>query len=178
MDNIQSTIALLETIEKRGLLLSIDDFGTGYSSLSYLKKFPVHTLKIDQAFIRDITEDPDDAAITRTIISMAKNLSLHVVAEGVASVEQLEYLRTLECDIVQGFLFSPPVSPEELTLFLEEEVNTQSDQEWAAKKAHMDGLFSKDGKIIPFPGKRASPIHVLLNEEREESASHAGKQNG
>lgn len=178
MDNIQSTIALLETIQKMGLLLSIDDFGTGYSSLSYLKKFPVHTLKIDQAFIRDITEDPDDAAITRTIIAMAKNLSLHVVAEGVASVEQLEYLRTLECDIVQGFLFSPPVSPEELTLFLEEEKTTQSDQDWAEKKAHMNGLFSENGKIIPFPGKRTGSIHTLLNEEQEESPLPSGKQNG
>ncbi|MEO5349344.1 MAG: EAL domain-containing protein [Magnetococcus sp. YQC-3] len=156
MGNLQGTISLLEAIERKGLLLSIDDFGTGYSSLSYLKKFPVHTLKIDQAFVRDITDDPDDAAITRTIIAMAKSLSLHVVAEGVASVEQLEYLRALGCDIVQGFLFSPPVAPEEITLFLEEDKTIRSDQERLAERGHVAKLFANEGRVIPFPGRQTA----------------------
>ncbi|MEO5378558.1 MAG: EAL domain-containing protein [Magnetococcus sp. DMHC-6] len=121
MEDLEKTIQVLDELKKMGVHLSIDDFGTGYSSLSYLKRFPINTLKIDRAFVRDITTDPDDAAITKTIISMCKNLNLTVVAEGVASVKQLEFLRGLGCDFVQGFLFSPPVTPAEITLFLEED---------------------------------------------------------
>ncbi|MBF0160974.1 MAG: EAL domain-containing protein [Magnetococcales bacterium] len=166
MGNLNGLVSLLETIEKKGLLLSIDDFGTGYSSLSYLKKFPVHTLKIDQAFIRDIIDDPDDAAITRTIIAMAKNLNLQVVAEGVASVEQLEFLRTLGCDIVQGFLFSPPVPPEEITLFLEEDQTIRPDQKPEGCQTHATKAFSSDGKVIPFPGRPTGLPTFTFEEEQ------------
>lgn len=151
MGNIQGTVGLLRTMKGKGLQLSIDDFGTGYSSLSYLKKFPVHTLKIDRAFVRDITEDQDDAAITRTIIAMAKSLNLQVVAEGVATVEQLEYLRALGCDMVQGFLFSPPVSPEEITFFLEED---QAIRGTPDARQQVTRLLSENGKVIPFPGRQ------------------------
>ncbi|MBF0438462.1 MAG: EAL domain-containing protein [Magnetococcales bacterium] len=145
MRDVNETVITLKTLKEMNLQLSIDDFGTGYSSLSYLKRFPIHTLKIDRAFVRDITSDPDDAAITKTIIAMAKNLNLHVVAEGVASPDQLEFLRSLGCDIVQGFLFSPPVPPEEIALFLEEEVV------YREKGMITPKLHSGNGEPILFP---------------------------
>ncbi|MBF0283227.1 MAG: EAL domain-containing protein [Magnetococcales bacterium] len=126
MTDMEPAIDILNQLRAQGIHLAIDDFGTGYSSLSYLKRFPIHCLKIDRAFVRDITTDPDAAAIIRTIIAMAKSLGLSLVAEGVASVEQLEFLRLLECDTVQGFLFSPPLPPEEISLFLEEDKRYRS----------------------------------------------------
>lgn len=163
MSDIQGTVTLLKKMKNKGLQLSIDDFGTGYSSLSYLKRFPIHTLKIDRAFIRDITEDPDDAAITRTIIAMAKNLNLHVVAEGVASVEQLEYLRTLGCDMVQGFLFSQPVLPDEIALFLEEDQNIR--QSFPNDQTVFSKLLSENGKVIPFPNRSGPEVASLENTQ-------------
>jgi EAL domain-containing protein (putative c-di-GMP-specific phosphodiesterase class I) len=93
-----------------GLHLAIDDFGTGYSSLSALQQFPISTLKIDRTFVRDIGVDTDNAAIVRTIIQMARSLSLDVVAEGVENEGQLDFLRANGCDIVQGHLFGAPMS--------------------------------------------------------------------
>ncbi|MBF0142296.1 MAG: EAL domain-containing protein [Magnetococcales bacterium] len=152
MKEVDKAVVTLETLKKKGLCLSIDDFGTGYSSLSYLKKFPIHTLKIDRAFVRDITTDPDDAAITRTIIAMAKGLGLKVIAEGVASVEQLEFLRTLGCDYVQGFLFSPPVPPDEVTFFLEEDRAFRSGLTHGAGSGTQRHILSAEGTAIVFPG--------------------------
>ncbi|MBF0295796.1 MAG: EAL domain-containing protein [Magnetococcales bacterium] len=149
MRDVSATVNTLHTLKEMDLQLSIDDFGTGYSSLSYLKRFPIHTLKIDRAFVRDIISDPDDAAITRTIIAMAKTLNLQVVAEGVASPDQLEFLRTLGCDLVQGFLFSQPVPPEEIALFLEEDQVYRQQPEFAPK------LLSGSGTPLIFPGSSA-----------------------
>lgn len=109
MDNPQENIRLLENINKLGVEFAMDDFGTGYSSLSYLKQFPVSKLKIDRAFINDITTDKDDEAIVRAIIAMAKTLKLKLVAEGVENHEQLSRLRDLECDSYQGYYFSKPL---------------------------------------------------------------------
>ncbi len=112
--NAEASIATLKELRAMGVSLSIDDFGTGYSSLSYLKRFPLHTLKVDRAFVRDITIDNDDAAICSTIIAMAQNLNLSVVAEGVEDEHQLEFLRQRGCHYIQGFYFSPPLPANKL----------------------------------------------------------------
>ncbi|MGD9386190.1 MAG: EAL domain-containing protein, partial [Thioalkalispiraceae bacterium] len=98
----------LNKIRQQGISIALDDFGTGYSSLSYLKRFPIDTIKIDRSFIRDIKTDPDDAALTSAIIAMGKSLELQVIAEGVETDEQLEFLRQQDCDAIQGFLISKP----------------------------------------------------------------------
>ena len=103
-----------------GARISIDDFGTGYSSLIYLKTFPIDTLKIDKSFVRDIMTDSDDRAITQAIISMAHSLKLEVVAEGVEEEGQLEILKSQGCDIIQGYLFSKPIPPENVLAILKE----------------------------------------------------------
>ncbi len=111
MGDEAEVVAILQHLKESGVGISLDDFGTGYSSLSYLKRFPVDAVKIDRSFVRDIPLDPDDEAITAAIISMAKALRLRVVAEGVETVQQREFLQARGCDEVQGYLFSPPVAP-------------------------------------------------------------------
>ncbi len=112
MEDTARTIRILDALYGMGLHLAIDDFGTGYSSLSALQQFPISTLKIDQSFIRNVAIDKDNASIVTTIIQMGHNLKLDVVAEGVESEEQLEFLRTHGCDLVQGHLFGDPVTAE------------------------------------------------------------------
>ena len=114
MANTERSIAILQRLKKRGVQISIDDFGTGYSSLAYLRRFPIDRLKIDIAFIRDITTNRDDAAIALTIIRMAHSLRLGVVAEGVETPAQLAYLRRHRCDQIQGTLFSKPLPAAEI----------------------------------------------------------------
>jgi len=105
--------------------ISIDDFGTGYSSLNHLKRFPINTVKIDRSFIRDITTDSDDTAIVSAIISMAHSMGLRVIAEGVETGEQLNILRDLQCEEIQGFLFSPPVPPDEAMALLDQNIESR-----------------------------------------------------
>jgi EAL domain-containing protein (putative c-di-GMP-specific phosphodiesterase class I) len=107
--NAEVVLSVVQELRAMGLTLAIDDFGTGYSSLSYLKKFPVSRLKIDRSFIRDVAVNPDDAAITGAIISMAKSLRLKVIAEGVENEAQMSFLRTQQCDEIQGYYFSKPL---------------------------------------------------------------------
>ena len=109
MHNPAEAASMLDRLHKQGIHISVDDFGTGYSSLSYLKQFRLDTLKIDRSFVRDISSDPDDAAIVRSVIALAHSLRLEVIAEGVETAEQLEYLRELGCDQYQGYLRSKPV---------------------------------------------------------------------
>jgi EAL domain-containing protein (putative c-di-GMP-specific phosphodiesterase class I) len=111
--NPERAIRLLGAIKRIGARLAIDDFGTGYSSLAQLKRFPIDTLKVDRSFIRDIPGDADDKAITEAIITMGKTLSLTVVAEGVETAEQEEFLRESACDQIQGYYFSRPIAPAE-----------------------------------------------------------------
>ncbi|QNM94806.1 EAL domain-containing protein [Chitinimonas koreensis] len=107
-----ATIAVMEQLRAMGVHLSIDDFGTGYCNLSYLKRFPVDKLKIDRSFVSDITTDPDDLAISRTVVAIAHQLGLEVVAEGVETEGQLALLADAGCDLIQGFFFSRPLVPE------------------------------------------------------------------
>ena len=120
MQDVEKTIATLSRLKAMGIKLSVDDFGTGYSSLSYLKRFPIDTLKIDQTFVRDITTDPDDAAIAKSIISMAHDMQLRVIAEGVETEEQKSFLLQRQCDEMQGYLFSKPVPAAEFEKRLRE----------------------------------------------------------
>jgi EAL domain-containing protein (putative c-di-GMP-specific phosphodiesterase class I) len=109
MQNADYTIIILRDLKEMGVQISMDDFGTGYSSLSYLKKFPIDTLKIDQSFIRDLSADPNDAAIANAVIVLAHSLKLKVVAEGVETAAQKAFLKEHGCDKTQGYLFSNPI---------------------------------------------------------------------
>ncbi|NWB24137.1 EAL domain-containing protein [Pseudomonas sp. D4002] len=122
MENTSHTIASLKTLQQMGIKVSIDDFGTGYSSLAYLRRFPIDKLKIDIAFIREVTSNPQDAAIAKTIIELAHSLGLQVIAEGVETVEQLAFLTENGCDQVQGYLFSRPLPISELDELLRERI--------------------------------------------------------
>jgi diguanylate cyclase (GGDEF)-like protein/PAS domain S-box-containing protein len=113
MQDTELTVSLLHEIKEMGVKLSIDDFGTGYSSLGYLKSFPIDTLKIDKSFVRDITTNPDDAAIATSIITLAHSLNFNVIAEGVETVEQFSFLKEQLCDQIQGFYFCRPLPAEE-----------------------------------------------------------------
>jgi diguanylate cyclase (GGDEF)-like protein/PAS domain S-box-containing protein len=119
MSNAERTITVLSNLKQLGIKVAIDDFGTGYSSLAYLQRFPIDKLKIDIAFVRDITTNPNDAAIAQAIISMAHSLKLRVIAEGVETRAQLEYLRRSRCDEIQGYFFSRPVAAAELGALVE-----------------------------------------------------------
>ena len=114
MENIQLASESLRRLSARGIKISIDDFGTGYSSLGYLKRFPIDRLKIDRSFVKDICQDPNDAQIVKTIISMAHSLDLTVVAEGVEDQQQMQLLNEAGCDEIQGYLLSKPVESEAL----------------------------------------------------------------
>lgn len=118
ISDTQTSVALLNDLSDLGVRISIDDFGTGYSSLSYLKRFPIGTIKIDQSFVRDIHQDPDDAAIVRAIIAMAQGLNMLTIAEGVETQEQLAFLHAHQCDAMQGYYFGKPMRSEQLTEFL------------------------------------------------------------
>lgn len=118
MDDPLGAIAVMDSLHERGIRMSIDDFGTGYSSLSYLKRFRVYKLKIDQSFVRDITDDPEDKAIVSAIISLASSLGLQTIAEGVETAGQLAFLREQGCNEVQGYYFSKPLPAEQFEAFV------------------------------------------------------------
>ena len=118
MQNAQQATAVLNALRQVGVSLAIDDFGTGYSSLVYLKRLPIDTLKIDKEFIDDLTRDPDDEAITSTIITMAHSLGLNVIAEGVETEAQLNFLRDHGCDEIQGHWLSRPIDAPDCLAFV------------------------------------------------------------
>ncbi|MCZ6524717.1 MAG: EAL domain-containing protein [Alphaproteobacteria bacterium] len=118
MSGVEAVIATLHELAEIGIELAIDDFGTGFSSMSYLKQFPVHRLKIDQTFVRDIIANKEDASITKAITMLGHSFGLRVVAEGVETREQLEFLRLTDCDEIQGYYFSRPLEADAFAEFL------------------------------------------------------------
>ena len=139
MTNPEESVSILEQLSKMGVLVSVDDFGTGYSSMSYLRRFPIDKLKIDRGFISEFMTRPDDASIVRAIVSLAHSLRLKVVAEGVETPDQLDFLKTLGCDQYQGFHFSTPVSPADF----EELLRRQRDDEPAGEESEAERTHSK-----------------------------------
>jgi diguanylate cyclase (GGDEF)-like protein/PAS domain S-box-containing protein len=123
MSDSESMLAALRDIKAIGVTLTLDDFGTGYSSLAYLKRFPIDVIKIDRSFVRNITTDPNDASLTRTIVLMAKSLKMKTVAEGVETPGQLGFLNAIKCDAVQGYYFSEPVNAAALTEMLRNQLD-------------------------------------------------------
>ena len=188
MQDVEKTIATLSRLKAMGIKLSIDDFGTGYSSLSYLKRFPIDTLKIDQSFVRDITTDPDDAAIAKSIISMAHDMQLRVIAEGVETEAQKSFLSLRRCDEMQGYFFSRPVPAVEFEKLLREGRSLSMDDSVAALGqrtllllddeenilASLVRLLRRDGyKIlkatsaaVAFELLAAHPVGVIVSDQR------------
>jgi EAL domain-containing protein (putative c-di-GMP-specific phosphodiesterase class I) len=111
--NLQNTVQTLKELNEIGVNVALDDFGTGYSSLNYLHELPISTLKIDRSFITRLNSETNGAEIIKTIITLARNLKMEVVAEGIETVEQLEKLREIGCEFGQGYLFSRPIAAEE-----------------------------------------------------------------
>ena len=118
MKRAESAASVLKELRARGVQVAVDDFGTGYSSLSYLRKFPIDALKIDQSFVRQITSAPDDTTIVTAVISMGRSMKLRVVAEGVETREELDFLRARQCEEAQGYYFSRPVPPRQFGILL------------------------------------------------------------
>jgi EAL domain-containing protein (putative c-di-GMP-specific phosphodiesterase class I) len=118
MQNPEHATQMLYKLRAMGITLSIDDFGTGYSSLGYLKRFPINCIKIDRSFIKDIPNDKDDMAITRGVIALGHSLRLKIVAEGVETRDQQDFLHEHGCDEMQGYLFSKPLPADEITKLL------------------------------------------------------------
>lgn len=125
MNDPEQACKIMDGLHDCGIRMAIDDFGTGYSSLSYLKRFEVYKLKIDQSFVRDIDTNPEDRAIVKAIIALSKSLGITTIAEGVETVEQLDYLREEGCDEIQGYYYSKPLRVEEFEAFVRERSNSQ-----------------------------------------------------
>jgi len=126
MEDIEQSIKTMNQLRDLGVHLAIDDFGTGYSSLAYLKRFPISELKIDQAFVRELSPDSEDAAIVRAIISLGHNLGLSVIAEGVETAEQYGFLKESNCDEMQGYFFSKPVPPQNIVDLLDPKLKVKA----------------------------------------------------
>ena len=141
MSDAEGSVAILEQLSQMGVLVSVDDFGTGYSSMSYLRRFPVDILKIDRTFINEIVSRPDDASIVSAIVSLAHSLRLKVVAEGVETREQLDFLKTLGCDQYQGYYFSPAVPPQQFAQLL---------QRTPANSSFMDDAVRTHSKLAAY----------------------------
>jgi EAL domain-containing protein (putative c-di-GMP-specific phosphodiesterase class I) len=122
MDNIEATNEMFQELRSHGIKIAIDDFGTGYSSLSHLKYLNIDSLKIDRSFVRDVIDDPKDAAVVGAIIAMAKLMGLNVVAEGVETEEQLDFLRKRQCEMAQGYLLGKPCGVLDTNVLLATEV--------------------------------------------------------
>jgi EAL domain-containing protein (putative c-di-GMP-specific phosphodiesterase class I) len=119
MQEVEDAIEVMQRLREAGIAIAIDDFGTGYSSLNYLKRFPISTLKVDRSFVRELAEGSQDAAIVLSTINLARSFGLAVVAEGVESEAQLQFLRRHQCDIGQGYHIARPMPANEFSAFLD-----------------------------------------------------------
>jgi EAL domain-containing protein (putative c-di-GMP-specific phosphodiesterase class I) len=126
MTDAESTTTILRELKESGFRLAIDDFGTGYSSLAYLQRFPIDTLKIDRAFIKDLKLGKEDSPIMRAIVGMGRALQLHLVAEGVETLDQLAFLRLQGCDTYQGYLFGKPLPAHQLQYLLQDRLSNET----------------------------------------------------
>jgi EAL domain-containing protein (putative c-di-GMP-specific phosphodiesterase class I) len=124
--NPEHAITILQGLRALGIQLALDDFGTGFSSLRHLQQYPINALKSDQSFIRNIATNERDATITRTVIAMAHSLGLRILAEGVETQEQLDFLREHGCEEVQGFIVSQPLPPEQFIKFVDKHIATEA----------------------------------------------------
>jgi diguanylate cyclase (GGDEF)-like protein len=158
MSNAERTIQVLSALKELGIRVAIDDFGTGYSSLAYLQRFPIDKLKIDIAFVRDITTNPNDAAIALAIISMAHSLKLRVIAEGVETRPQLEYLRRNRCDEIQGYFFSRPLAAADMGALAESGRSLPPDPNVAAEPPQTLLLVDDDVNVL-------SSLHRLFRRD-------------
>ena len=128
MKDPQGALEILQALKKLGVQLAIDDFGTGYSSLSRLKQLPLDRLKIDRAFVREVNTQANDAAITTAVIVMAESMGLQVIAEGVETEDQLNFLREKRCDEIQGYYLSRPLPAAELAALLQQRAKPSAEQ--------------------------------------------------
>lgn len=167
MENIETTTALLWKLRELGLRLSIDDFGTGYSSLSYLHRFPIDTLKIDRSFVSRMVDNNENMEIVRTIVMLAKNLGMDVVAEGVETKEQLQQLRKLDCENGQGYLFSKPLVMKAAEKIIHETYATKS----SPAKPKTEAPGQKRYVVYSTPGKNDNGFARSLNLSRPTSRS-------
>ncbi|MDB6084333.1 MAG: hypothetical protein JWN43_2214 [Gammaproteobacteria bacterium] len=151
MKRAATTAITLQTLRKSGVQVAIDDFGTGYSSLNYLRRFPIDTLKIDQSFVRQIVDSDDEAAIVTAVISMARSLKLRVVAEGVETFEELEFLHAHRCEEAQGFYFSRPVPADQFAKLLQTGISAEA-------RGAVRSLNERLDKVVPHKPPRGSAL--------------------
>jgi diguanylate cyclase (GGDEF)-like protein/PAS domain S-box-containing protein len=150
MKNAELSSTILQILRKIGVRVAVDDFGTGYSSLSYLRKFPLDALKIDQSFVRQIADSPDGNTIVSTIITMARSLHLRVIAEGVETPEELEFLLAQQCDEAQGYKFSRPIPAEQFEMLLRDEQARQSSKSNGSMKERNNGKRTPEPAVVAF----------------------------
>jgi EAL domain-containing protein (putative c-di-GMP-specific phosphodiesterase class I) len=156
IENLDTAVDIVNGLHEAGVCVALDDFGTGYSSLNYLKRFPIDVVKIDRSFLRDFPAQPNDTEIVSAIIAMAHSLGLRVVAEGVETDRQLQVLQNMQCDEIQGYLFSKPISRDHATELL----LNPADIRRMVKAAGREGI----GKL----SDRPTAISGIVNEMPKE----------
>ena len=180
MRNAEEALKTMEAMRGMKIQLSMDDFGTGYSSLSYLKLFPFNQLKIDQSFVANVIRDPEDAAVVRTIIELARSLDIKVVAEGVETEEQFVYMARAGCDLIQGYYFSPPLPADAATLYLKKDHRydheTLRDMEQAPKRTLLIVDEDDDSRKALARELRREDYELLLADSADQALNLLAKQ--
>jgi len=167
MENAERAIGVLNRLKAVGVQFSIDDFGTGYSSLSYLKRFPIDRIKIDQSFVNNVTSVPEDAAVTQAVISLSHSMNIKAVAEGVETIEQHEFLRSRQCDELQGFYFSHPLPEEEIGALLRNGIDLQGLRREVIKQDRVLLLVDDEKPILNALERALRPegFHILSSTD-------------